>query len=133
MTHMVNDLMDVYLKCIIFQEESVFDGGIREFGDHNHETRNNLNWFFCRNNSLPLLTWPTCIYIMINVGGWNSLPVSEDIGALVTNTSGLCATLYIHPARPPPKRLRLFYHIIISPSSTPTLQSLQLQLSFPRL
>ena len=43
---MVNDLMDVYLKCIIFQEESVFDGGIREFGDHNHETRNNLNWFF---------------------------------------------------------------------------------------
>ena len=70
---------------------------------------------------------------MINNGGQNYLPGAEASGALGTDTSGLSATLYIHPARPPPKRLQLFYHIVLSQSSTPSLQSLQLQLSFPWL
>ena len=70
---------------------------------------------------------------MLNVGGWNSLPGAEARGALGTVPSGLHATLYLHPAQPPPKRLQFFYHIILSPSSATPLLSLRLLCFSPRL
>ena len=64
---------------------------------------------------------------MLNVGGWCSSPISEARGALGTIPIGLRANLYLHPVRPPPKRLQLFYHIIPSLSSAPTLIYLYLR------
>ena len=87
----------------------------------------------CSLISLSLLTWPTCIYSMINIGGRSSLPGSEAKDALGTIPSGLRATLYLYPTRPRPKSLWLFYHIITYPSPDPTLiyLSLCLQLFHP--
>ena len=75
-----------------------------------------------------LLTWPPCIYSMLDVGGWNSLPGAEVRGKLYTVPSGLSATLHLHCTRSLSKRLQFFYHIIISLSSDLTLISLSLQL-----
>ena len=44
--------------------------------------------------SLSILTWNPCIATMINIGGWISLPGTEDSGALGTVPIGLRATLY---------------------------------------
>ena len=70
---------------------------------------------------------------MLNIGGWNYLPISEASGTLGTVPSGLHPTLYLSPTRPPLKRLWFFYHIIPSPSSAPTLPSLSLQFLLPCL
>ena len=81
---------------------------------------------------LYLLTWYPCISSMITVKGWDSLTGEEDRCALRTIPSGLRATLYFHPARPPTKRLQFFYNIILSPSSAPTLLLLSIRLQlFP--
>ena len=79
---------------------------------------------------LSLLTWPSCISSMLNIGGWSSLPGTEASVALGTVLSGLCATLYLPPARSPSKNMWFFRHIIPSPSSTPNLISLSLRLQF---
>ena len=72
---------------------------------------------------------------MLSVEGGVSLPGEEARGTLGTVPSGLRATLYLHPVQPLPKNLRFFYHIILSPSSSPPLLSLSLRLIFfpPRL
>ena len=78
--------------------------------------------------TISLLTWPIFIYSILNVGGYISLPGSEARVSSGTVPSGLRATLYIHPVRSPPKPLQFFYHIILSPSSAPTLLYLSLRL-----
>ena len=77
---------------------------------------------------ISLLTWPSCISSMLHVGGVGegSLPGAEARGALGTIPSELCTSLYLHPAKSPPKLLRLLYHIIFSLSYSPTLFSLSL-------
>ena len=90
----------------------------------------NIAWFLLL-WSLSILTCPPCIYIMLNVVEWSSLPISEARGALYTVPGWLDNTLYLHPTRPPPKRLQFFYHIIIFSSSAPTLLSLSLRIRPP--
>ena len=81
-------------------------------------------------SSIYLLTWPPRIASMLNIGGWSSLPREEANGTLGTVPNGLRAALYLPLARPLSKRLWLFYHIISSPSSFPTLLSFSLFLRF---
>ena len=83
--------------------------------------------------SLSLLTCPSCIAIMHNIGGWSSLPGEESRSILITVPNGLRSTLYLPPAWPPPKRLWLCYGINPSPSSTPPLLSLCLKILLYRL
>ena len=73
-----------------------------------------------------ILTWTPCISSMLNGRRCNYLPGAETRGALGITPSGLRATLYLHTARPPLKRLRLFYRTILSPSSASPLLSLSL-------
>ena len=88
---------------------------------HLHSILHNISIGVVHYLSLSLLTWPPCIAIIINIGGWSPLTGSEASGALGTVPSGLCATLYLSSTRPPSKRLWFFYHIIPSPSSPPPL------------
>ena len=41
MNNMVKDIMDVHLTCRRVPEESVFDGGIGEFGNQKNDTCDN--------------------------------------------------------------------------------------------
>ena len=43
---------------------------------------------------ISLLTWPPCIASVLNIKGWYSLPIPEDIGELGTVPIGLHAKLY---------------------------------------
>ena len=80
-----------------------------------------------------ILICPPFINIMLNIEGWSSLPRAEAIKVLGTVPIGLNDILYLSPARTLSDRLCLFYHIIIYPSSTPTLLSLYLRFFCPRL
>ena len=66
-----------------------------------------VTWCVTLSLSLSLLTWPPCIYSILNVRVGSSLPGTQARGSLGTVSSGLLATLYLHPSRPPQKHLWL--------------------------
>ena len=86
--------------------------------------------YFLFISSLSLLTWPPFSAIVINIGGWSSLPKAESSGRIRHRLFWVTCYIISHPSDLRPIVLSYLSHISTLPSSLPTLLSLSISLRF---